>query len=158
MNSPTSQIFAVIATLLMCSACRGDSSSSKESIFTKEMLLADSVEVRVSEVFQVPAPGKYKLAVILYQKNAMKGSAMRITGEIKMLDSSGAILGNKMIAETTMANQTRLDLWTFDAKGVGGVGQKRLEILLSSEGAELQKQYTKAIVYIAPERKRGFLD
>lgn len=159
MNWLTPRFFAVTATLLMCSACRGDSaSSSKEPIFTKELLLSETAEVRVNEPLQVPSLGKYKLAVILYQKDATQGSAIRITGEVKMLDAKGAVLGKKLIAENTMPNQTRLDLWIFDAKEVGGPGQKRLEILLSSEGSGIQKQYTKAVVYIAPERKRGFWD
>ncbi len=159
MNWLTPRIFAVTAALLMCSACRGDSASlSKEPIFAKELFLSESTEVRVNEPLQVPALGKYKLAVILYQRSATQGSAIRITGEIKILNSKGAVLGKKLIAENTMPNQTRLDLWIFDAKEVGGAGPKRLEIVLSSEGSEILKQYTKAVIYIAPERKRGFWD
>jgi hypothetical protein len=158
MSCPILKLLAGLASLLMCSACRDNLPSSKEPIFTKEMLLSDEGDVCVNESFRILASEKYKLAVILYQKNAVQGSSMQIAGNIKILDSNGAILGDKMITEIIVANQTRLDLWIFDAKEVGGVGQKRLEIRMLSEDTQLQKQYTKMVVYITPERKRWFWD
>ncbi len=146
-----------MALLFMCFSCHGDG-SSKAQIFRKEILLIDTTEIRVNDVFQIPARGKYVLSVDLYQKTPTHGSPMQVAGEVKIFDTSGTVLGMKVINQGMRANQVGLDLWIFDAKELGGAGARRLEILVSGEGTGLHEQYTRAVVYIIPKHKRGFLD
>lgn len=150
------QLLVVLTSLLMCSSLRGD--SSKDPIYTKDVILSGTVGLHVSDGVQIPAKGRFKLAVILYQREGVAGASMRIKGEAKLCDEAGRVLGQKTVEQNTAPNQTRLDVWIFEAKELTGVGQKRLELVLTSDGGELQRQYVRAIVFIIPENKRGFLD